>query len=502
MANLEIKLEKKVDAKLDSTEKNALEWMKAENFKNKLTDLKEEKFNLSEKNKWVRLEDIVKNYNTVTGSIDLNGEKIPVGKGTDLAARIQILMIADGRNILTNEAKKRWVKLWIDGYIWAITSTAIGDYKNKMENKANESNLNFEKIGLNELSTHNFYSDFGLVYWDAAAKAYKDTFKVFKDDWSFTNCSNFNGNITINYTSQYDKNFQSISLKAADIQKKDLNIDNKKLLETVKSQLEKKEWDLRAKSWQESVNNWIDDVEVTSFSSLIQEYINTQWRRTPNWKIDFTPGLRNGSGMKIENWFVKVDFPGKPQGRYLLTDLQTNNKFDSKKFVNAISKTIEPRAKDWKKEQLNAKYTNLDWAKIWAISNANNVDAYINGYKDLQTEIDKYSKAWVALDKKVTDKIPTQIEALNNQKNYLRAKNWFDADIKSFETFYSRSGSDRPSTKEEKAMDKQLTERIAQLTKWDIMLVTPTNLFIKDAFEKVKKWADYTTYLNRYKALV
>ncbi|MEI8009046.1 MAG: hypothetical protein WCI00_06835 [bacterium] len=40
--------------------------------------------------------------------------------------------------------------------------------------------------------------------------------------------------------------------------------------------------------------------------------------------------------------------------------MQTNNTFDSKKFVNAITKTIEPRAKQWKKDQLTAKYTNLD----------------------------------------------------------------------------------------------------------------------------------------------
>ncbi len=497
MANLEIKLEKKVDAKLDTTEKKALEWMKAENLKNKLTDLKEEKFDLTAKNKWVRLEDIVKNYNTVTSTIDLKGENIPVGKWSDLAAWIQILMVADGRNILTNEAKKRWVKLWIDGYIWAITSTAIGDYKNKTETKTNQPNMSFEKVDLSQLTSHNFYGDFLSVYWDVAAKAYKDTYKVFKDDWAFTNCSNYNGNITINYKSQYDKNFQSISFKAKDIQKSDLNIDNKKLLEIVKSQLEKKEWDLRAKTWQESVNSGIDNVQVKSFSPFMQEYLSNQWWMAPNWTIDFNPWMANGSGMNIYSWRLVISYPGKWTLTYNLSDMQTNNTFDSKKFVNAITKTIEPRAKQWKKDQLTAKYTNLDWAKIWAISNANNADIYINSYKNLQTEINNYSKVWVVLDKKVTDKIPTQIEALNNQKKYLIAKNWIDTDIKDLEAKNNKAMSRAEQTK----LWKDIKNRVEVLTLWSVELYT-LKVNIKDAFTKVNKQAEYTTYLNRYKALV
>ena len=496
MANLEIKLEKKVDAKLDTTEKKALEWMKAQDFKNKLKDLKEEKFDLSTKNKWVRLEDIVKNYNTSTGTIDLKGEKIPVGKWTDLAAWMQILMVADGRNIKpNNDGSKRW----IDGKIWHATIGQIENYKDmgNVENKTNQPNTSFEKIDLSQLTSHNFYGDFLSVYWATISNQYKDTFKLFKDDWAFTNCSNYNGNINIYYTSQYDKVIQSISFKTKDIQKPDLNIDNKKLLETVKSQIEKKEWDLRAKAWQESVNSWIEDVQVKSFSPFMQEYINNQWWKAPNWTIDFKAWIANGSGMGVYNWLLSIDYPWKSIKTYKLLDMQTNNKFDSKKFVDAITKTIEPRAKQWKKDQLTEKYNNLEGTKIWAIANTNSVDVYISTYTNIKTEIDKYAKVWVILDKKITDNIPTQIEALNNQKKYLFAKNWIDKDIKDLET----KNNSKMSRAEQNKLWKDIKNRVDFLTLWAIELNT-LHVNIKDAFTKVNKQAEYNTYLNRYKALV
>ncbi|MEI8009047.1 MAG: hypothetical protein WCI00_06840 [bacterium] len=51
------------------------------------------------------------------------------------------------------------------------------------------------------------------------------------------------------------------------------------------------------------------------------------------------------------------------------------------------------------------------------------------------------------MDKKVTDKIPTQIEALNNQKKYLIAKNWIDTDIKDLEAKNNKAMSRAEQTK-------------------------------------------------------
>lgn len=123
MANLEITLEKNAEAKLDATEQGALNKLDPKVFEAQVNQIKNTKFDLSDTTKGVTLDTIVKSYNTITKKIEINGEKISVKLGSNLAAWIQILMIADKKSVAYDSS------LGIDANIGKQTKNAIEHYK-------------------------------------------------------------------------------------------------------------------------------------------------------------------------------------------------------------------------------------------------------------------------------------------------------------------------------------------------------------------------------------
>ena len=94
MALENINLEKNAKALLNTTEYKCIATLSAENLKKSLNDIKKTTFDLSDTIKGVTLDTIVKSYNTATKKIEIKSEKIPVKDKSDLAAWMQILMIA------------------------------------------------------------------------------------------------------------------------------------------------------------------------------------------------------------------------------------------------------------------------------------------------------------------------------------------------------------------------------------------------------------------------
>lgn len=384
----------------------------------------------------------------------------------------------------------------------ALAFSALLDEPKTPTKSKETSSTNFEKVNLNELTTHNFYAEFASLFWDKVANTYKNTYKLFKStNWTFTFVNNLNGNITIKYTSEHSKIQQSISFKASAIQKANLNIDNQKLLETVKTKIDNNEAKLKKENMKESILIGIEDVEAKAFSPLIQEYLASQWWITA-WEIDFHSWIRS-SGMEVKWDKLHITYPWKGSGwknlivAYKLSDIQTNNQFDQDKFVKLISQRLNPRSKERKKWVLESEYNNLANNNISSISNWTSIYYFIGRYNTLKSNIDKYTNQWVSVDDKIKKYIPVKLEALTNQKNYLIAKNWIDGDIEDFEERNSKKMSRADILK----LWKDIESRVSSLEKWTLYLKT-SKINIKDAFTKANKTVDYTKYLNRYKALL
>lgn len=500
-------LEKK-SGSLSATEKWKLESMRGssdvvENAKKTILDIKAQDWTdikvsaenlMKEIANWVALAEWT-NYKIKlsNANIMIGGKKIDNSqfwRGSELMAFLQVAA---------------WWNLVPDWKFGRETAAAFSMQSSKIEaNKQNEPKLEFGKVGVNELTTHNFYSEFAWLFGIVDAKIYKDTFKAFSSKGELK-CTNYNGqDVRVSYTSSYKSNPESISFKLVDVQKEDLNIDNEKLLKKVKSIIDDNEWKLKLESWKQSVVGWVENVKVTEFkSSLVSEYITNQWRRAVNWTIDFNPWMVwNGSGINIVWNQVSVNFPWKGVDwknlvvNYKLSDMQTNNKFDDAKFVEAITKTIEPMAKTFKKDQLTNNYNYLSQAKIWSIPSVS-INSYIKSYEGLKTTINDYTKLWIEIDKKIVDDISSKIEELTTQKNYLRAKAWLDGDVKSLET----NNTKEMSRDQMKKLEQQIKSRVDQMTRWVIELPAPT-LNIKDTYLKAKKWTEYDAYLKRYENLL
>lgn len=506
--NSEIKLEKTPDAKLDATDKAIVNSLDKKVLANKLQEIKDERFDLNSKNKGVRLDDIVKNYNTSTHTIDLKWEKIPVVRESDLAGWIQILLVAAGKNIKSVTDK---TQLWIDWKIkrndgvQSITSIAIEDYKGQNENNSKNGQVTeglpenvLDDVAMREyISGKNIYNITTNQLWKSDADSFKN-YKITGPNWKFLNALGLNNKLTINYTSPQSKNFQRIVIDYKNITAKDWSVDNAKLINTIKDSLLKNEANLTAKAWKESVWDWVEDVQVKAFSPFMQEYIKTQWRQAMNWEIDFNPWTINNSGMEVSNGFVTVSFPWHVNISWRLSDMQTSNKFDQNKFVAKISERITPRAQTWKWEQLAKAYKDLPKNQaISSIENATSIDTYINKYKNLKKDMDSYAKEWVKVDAAIKNDVPVKIENLTNQKNYVTAKNWIEQDIKSFE----KRNKEEMSRSEMKALEKEMQGRVSQLLAWTTYLTT-SKILVKDAFTKNKKSTEYDAYVKRYQALL
>jgi hypothetical protein len=121
-------LEKNSTDKLDKTERDNIKNLTMPGVQNALKAIEQTTFKLSDKNPKVSLDTIIKNYHATgkyTGEIRLNGEKIPVQGGSDLAAWIQIFLIAKDHYLVSNDASN----IGIDAVIGENTNQAIADYR-------------------------------------------------------------------------------------------------------------------------------------------------------------------------------------------------------------------------------------------------------------------------------------------------------------------------------------------------------------------------------------
>lgn len=461
----EIKLEKKIDAKLDSTEKASLEKLTSENFKDQLQKLKDEKFDLSNKNKWVKLEDVVKNYNTSTGTIDINWEKIPVWKWTDLAAWIQVLMVADERDIKTN---KDLSKRWIDGKIWAKTTSAIDDYKdfnktnvwntNNLQPKNNvefPDTLTFKDIeaiknGLSRL-------EFESTLWANIITFMKNSNILTSQNqlnslmYSIDNKSPYMIKFTVNNDRIKNKVYtipltSLLNPRSKNASTWDLIDDPEstifsKFKEVVKDNntaIDAEKLLNNKKALEKSIENWAEDVKVSSFNQLMQEYLTNQGR-VSSWKIDFKSGFWSGMEVKWDRLVISMTTKDKETitVSYLLSGIQKNNEFDSVSFVKELTNWLTSYATKWKREDYSNQYNELKSSTSTLTSNLStdyiaNTKSRIADLKKLsdQITVDK-NVSWVDLIKE----IDTRKSVLEARLSYLEMKQRDETKVSWFEKF-------------------------------------------------------------------
>lgn len=120
-------LEKNSTDKLDTTERGNIKNLTMPGVQKALDTIQKTTFKLSEKNPNVPLDTIIKNYHATgkfTGEVRLPNETIPIQRGSDLAAWIQIFLIAKGHYLISNDASA----IGIDAVIGENTNQAITAY--------------------------------------------------------------------------------------------------------------------------------------------------------------------------------------------------------------------------------------------------------------------------------------------------------------------------------------------------------------------------------------
>lgn len=289
--------------------------------------------------------------------------------------------------------------------------------------------------------SYNAYKDFKNIFTEQVANQYRDTYqlfynwylKSFKKDWD---------TITINYKSQYNKLSQSLTFDRKKIKNSDENLDREKFIKELKTKLDNNEAKLKKENLKESVLDGIEEVDAKEFSSLIQEYLKDKSWIT-NWEIDFNSSIWN-SGMEVKWDNLHITYPQKGSGwknllvTYWLSSVQTNNKFDQTKFVNVVSKTLNPRAKEWKALEFAETYNSLNKNPIWAIDTTKAADEKITDYKSLKNNIDKYSTLGVVVDPKVPTWIDKKISEIEKRKEYIKMKSSDESKVKWFEDFLNK----------------------------------------------------------------
>lgn len=402
-----------------------------------------------------------------------------------------------------------------DWKFWPSTALAFSQLLSPVKTEVKVETKIEDIADLSKITEYDYQYPFDVLFPNDAKEYEK--YKIFSattwKQWYFSNCyvNPSTKDVVITYYSIIAKLNKTITFKQDEILAPGTTtkVGVNKFMNALKTKLDANEAKIQKEKWKESVWDGVEDVKVSSFSPFMQEYIKSQWR-VSNFgsEIDFKPWLTwNWSGMNIQWDKLYITFPWKWTNwvnlvvPYLLKDIQTNNKFDNVKFVKILTETMSPMAQKWKWEQLATRYNDIQWININSLWAAYTIDDYIKKYENIKKDIDTYSKNWVVVDKKILDAIPTKVEALKNQKDYIRAKNRSEADIKSFEEFYKRSWRNAPSAWEIKAKDKELAKKIDDITKWSIILVTWGTLVLKTAYSKVNKLNEYNAYLERYKKL-
>lgn len=138
-----LKEKKNEAASLSATEKNELNAMDPNNLRNLKDVIWKQEFEIGWKK--MKLEDIVKNFNTVTNEVTVDKKDVQVTWGSDLAARIQMFLIANKISVHTNVNGNQWLNLAIDGKIGAHTKKAIEIFKNGATKGTNNNSTNNPK---------------------------------------------------------------------------------------------------------------------------------------------------------------------------------------------------------------------------------------------------------------------------------------------------------------------------------------------------------------------
>lgn len=147
-------LEKNSTDKLDPIERGNIKNLTMPGVQKALDTIQKTTFKLSENNPNVPLDTIIKNYHATgkfTGEVRLPNETILVQRGSDLAAWIQIFLIAKGHYLISNDASA----IGIDAVIGENTNQAITGYKGystpKVETTPNQSNTSKEDLDIDSL---------------------------------------------------------------------------------------------------------------------------------------------------------------------------------------------------------------------------------------------------------------------------------------------------------------------------------------------------------------
>lgn len=134
---------------LSTTEKADLNKTNADTYKKLQPEINKQEFEMGTKKTKMKLEDIVKNFNTVDNTVTVGKEKVSINRGSDLGAWIQIFLIANGQDVYFNKPGTTGKGSDIDGKIGEATKAAIRDYKKPAVASNEENNETGVELKLN-----------------------------------------------------------------------------------------------------------------------------------------------------------------------------------------------------------------------------------------------------------------------------------------------------------------------------------------------------------------
>lgn len=401
---------------LDIHEKQELQNLSVEAIQKQKVSLGNETFNVWGKN--MKLSDIVKNFDTATGTV--NGVKVE--KRSDLAAAIQVFVLANWKHISVNPIAANNEAKWIDWIVWTNTKSWIDAYKNSVNVvKVKVERAPFERCTVKGLETYPFAKVFDSIV-NGKSKELKKM-KVLDQDWCLKKYKHRieDNKAHIHYISNIDGEQHKIVFNI----KKDSSweVDVLQFAKDIVTKINNAEKTTAGEKVEDSTINSIESFDVRKFSKKAQAYLKEKDYLFGN-KLDFKSGLWTWI-IFDDKWNLKlgnlITISKKDMDSYYV-----NWVFNSEKLRFFLGNILNKKADEYFKEKIHNEVASLNKTRIVEDSIYNEsqrmnwVEARFRYVKGIDVSIN-------ADDQRDFDKRKIQLE---NMRVYKNASKWTEQKLK------------------------------------------------------------------------
>ena len=429
---------------LDSKEKQELQNLSVEAIQKQKADLGNVTFDVWSK-KGKRLEEIVKNFSTATGCVewkDAKGnviERVKVEKRSDLAAAIQVFVLANGKHISVNPIAANNEAKWIDGIVWTNTKSWIDAYKNTVrEVKPKKPDVvnrtQFERCTVKGLGTYPFAKVF-----DSIAKGKSRELKkmnVLDEDWCLRKSKyRIKGSeAIIYYVSNIDGKSHSINFNI----KKDLSweVDVLQFAKDIVTKINNAEKVTSKEKREAGIVSSIESFDIRKFSAKAQQYLKDH-RFVAGNKLDLADWLFSWTWIAFDwKWnlhFWSAFYMTKSQ----VDSLYVNWKFSEDKFKSILGPYLDRKANEYYLGKANKALTSLKSSKV-TIGWVPEVETSIQNTENL---MNRYVKLWISNLPDYKKILENKRQEVSDMKKYADVYKWMHTMLSEIEKKINKSMS-------------------------------------------------------------